>query len=61
MTFHLMFVHSILVRFGLLDGSLLTGGCSLGWPCVLFLVRLLVILAISFRGQNCGSDCSSSW
>ena len=36
MTFHLMFVHIIVVRFGLLSGHLLGKSCSLGLPCVLF-------------------------
>ena len=35
-TFHLMCVHIILVRFGLLGGHILGKSCLLGWPYVLF-------------------------
>ena len=35
-TFHLMFVHIILVRFRLLSDHLLGKSCSLGLPYVLF-------------------------
>ena len=45
MTFHLMFVH-VLVRFSSLSVHLLGKSCSLGWPYVLFIFSLFVILVI---------------
>ena len=39
-----------LVRFGLLSGHLLENSCSLGLPCVLFVVWLFVVLVISCFG-----------
>ena len=36
MTFHLTYVHIILVRFGLLSGHLFGNSCPLGRPYVLF-------------------------
>ena len=42
LTFHFIkyktFVHFILSSFGLLSGHLLGKSCSLGWPCVLFVL-----------------------
>ena len=35
--FHLIFVHLLLVQFGLLSGHLLGKSCPLGWPYVLIL------------------------
>ena len=40
--FHLMFVHILLVRFGLLSGYLLGNSCPIGWPCVLIVFCLFV-------------------
>ena len=59
-TFHLIFVHIILVRFRLLNGHFLGNSCSLGLPYVLFVFCLFVILVISGFGLNLGSDCFSS-
>ena len=39
-----------LVQYGLLSGRLLGGGCSLGWPCVLFVFWLFVALVVSRFG-----------
>ena len=50
MTFHLTCVHIILVRFVLLSGHLFGNSCSLGWPCVLIVFCLFVILVISRFG-----------
>ena len=50
MTFHLMCVNIILVRFGLLSGDLLGNSYSLSWPYVLFVFGLFVILIISSFG-----------
>ena len=41
--FHLMFVHYLLVRFGLLSGHLLGNSCPLGRPYVLIVFCLFVI------------------
>ena len=49
-TFHLMFVHNILVRFGLLSGYLLGKSCPLGWPYVLIVFCLFAIIVISRFG-----------
>ena len=50
MTFHLMCVHIILVRFRLLSGHLLGNSCSFGWPYVLFVFWQFVILVITRFG-----------
>ena len=50
MTFHLMCVRIILVRFRLLSGHLLGNSCSLGWPYVLFVFWLFVILVMTRFG-----------
>ena len=42
MTFHLMFVH-----IGLLSGHFSGKNCRLGWPCVLIVFCLFVILVSS--------------
>ena len=49
MTFHLMFVHNIIVYFGLgwRKSNLLGKSCSLGSPNVLIVFLLFVISAIS--------------
>ena len=55
-TFQFMFVHIILVRFGLLSRHLLGKSFSLSRPYVLFVVLLIVILVISrfgFNGRIC--------
>ena len=52
-----------LVWFGLLSGHHLRNSCSLGWPYILFVFLLFVILVIShfdFLGLDLGSDCFSS-
>ena len=55
--------------FGLLSGHLLEKCCSLGWPYVIFVFRLLVTSVISRfgfffffggGGGDLGSDCSLS-
>ena len=48
MTFHLMFVHIILVRFRLLSDHLLGKICSLGLPYVLFVFDYLYFLLLLF-------------
>ena len=50
MTFHLMCVRIILVRFRLLSCHLLGNSCSLGWPYVLFVFWLFVILVMTRFG-----------
>ena len=47
-TFHLLFIHIILVLFRLLSGQRLRRSCSLGWPYVLFVYLLFAILVISY-------------
>ena len=54
MTFHLLFVHIILVRFRLLSGHLLGKSCSLDCPYVLFVFLFFVILVISRFGFEGG-------
>ena len=46
-TFHLMFVHYTLIRFGLLSGHLLEKSYPFSWPCVFVVFCLFVILVIS--------------
>ena len=53
-TFRLMCVHIIFSWFELLGGSLLGGGCSLGWPCVHFVFWLFVVLGVSRYGFGAG-------
>ena len=49
--FHLMFVHHTLSSlFGLLSDHLFGNGCPLGWPFVLIVFCLFVILDISHFG-----------
>ena len=49
-----MFVKILLVRFGLLNGHLSGKSCPLGWPCVLNVLCLFVILVISRLGFEGG-------
>ena len=44
LTFHLMCVHVILVRFRLLSGHRLGNGCSFGGPYVLFVYSVFVLV-----------------
>ena len=48
MTFHLLFIHIILVLFRLLSCQRLGRSCSLGWPYVLFVFLLFAILVNSY-------------
>ena len=41
--FQFMFVHYILVQYGLLSGHLLGNSCPLGWQFVIIVFCLLVI------------------
>ena len=55
MTFHLMFFHyTFSVWFGLVSGHLLGQSCPFGWPCVLIVLCLFVILVISRFGFGGG-------
>ena len=45
--FHLMFVHILFVRFWLLSGHLLGNSFPLGWPFVLIVFFLLILVFIS--------------
>ena len=49
-SFHLMCVNIILVRFGLLNGHLLEKSCLLGLSYLIFVFCLFVILVISRFG-----------
>ena len=58
-TFHLTRVRVFSVRFGFVGGRLLGDVFSLGWPCVLFVFWLFVVLFVSrfgFGGLGLGSD-----
>ena len=48
--FHLMFAHYTFSSVSLLSGHLLGNICPLGWPFVLIVFRLFVILFISHFG-----------
>ena len=50
MTFHLMCVHIIFGSVWVADWPPLGNSCSLGWPYVLFVFCLFVILVISRFG-----------
>ena len=50
LTFHLMFVHILLILFGLLSGHFSRKSCQVGWPRVLIVFCLFVILVISNFG-----------
>ena len=52
--FHLNLFIILLVRFGLLSGHLLRNSCPLGWPYVLIVFCLFVILFISHFGFKSG-------
>ena len=63
--FHLMFVHILLVRFGLLSGHLLGNSCPLGLPYVLIVFCLFVFFVYfpfwfwdRYLACNCSSSCS---
>ena len=49
-TFGLVCVNIIIVRFGLLGSCHLGCGCSLGWSCVPFVLWLFVVLVVSHFG-----------
>ena len=54
MTFHLLFVHIILVRFGLLSGHLWRKSCPLGCPYVLFVFDYLYFKLFPVLGMRAG-------
>ena len=64
-TFHLMFVHIILVRSRLLSGHLFGKSCLLTRLTICSLCILTIgnfsYFPFWFWGQNFGSDCSCSW
>ena len=62
-TFQLMLVNILLVRFGLPSGNLLGNSCPLGWPCVLIVFCLFVIFIhfpIWFLERDLAYDCARS-
>ena len=64
LTFHLLFVHVTLVRFRLLSGlSFGKGLITRLTICSLCVLNIFYFSCFPFwlRGQNLGSDCSSSW
>ena len=52
--FNLCLFIILLVRFGLLSDHLLGNSCPLGWPFVLIVFCLFVILFISYFGFESG-------